>query len=127
MKKLTLNEVKELLEGSGYFGFRGLSGIHGQVEYQEGEILDCSIDDWDNREIEYKPDLPRLNGTSAIGISYFMEDDELIKMYQRALKYSDCGKVVLINGDRETFGADQYEAVISYVGDGAKFLGYVEL
>lgn len=127
MKKLTFGEVKELLEGSGYFCFRGLSGIHGQAEYQEGEILDCSFDDWDNREIEYKPELPRLPGTSAIGVNEYMEDEEIIEMYQKALKYSDCNKVILINGDRQTYGADQYEVVISYVGDGAKFLGYVEL
>jgi len=127
MKKLTLNEVKDLLEGSGYFGFRGLSGIHGQAEYQEGEILDCSIDDWDNRGIEYNPELPRLDGTSEIGVNEYMEDEEIVEMYQKALKYSDCGKVILINGDRQTYGVDQDEVVISYMGDGARCLGYVEL
>jgi len=127
MKRLTLNEVKELLEGSGYFGFRGLSGIYGGMEYQVGEILDCSFDDWDGRDIEYNPELPRLDGTSAIGVNEYMEDEEIIEMYQRALKYSDCNKVILINGDRQTYGADQYEVVISYIGDGARCLGYVEL
>jgi hypothetical protein len=127
MKILTLDVVKEILEDSGYFGFRGLSGIYGSTEYAEGDILEYSIDDWDGRDIEFNDGLDRLDGTSAIGVNEYMEDEKIIEMYKKALRYSDCGKVILINGNRQTYGADQDEVVISYKGDGAMFLGYVEI
>ncbi|MFA5307450.1 MAG: hypothetical protein WC365_08435 [Candidatus Babeliales bacterium] len=125
-KNISLDQLTEILDGKGYFGLRGLSGVYGKTEYQDGEILECSIDDWDSRGVEYNPELDRLSGTSAIGVNEYMNDSEIMKMYQKALNYSDCGKVILINGDVETAGCDEHETIISYKGDGAKFLGCIE-
>ena len=125
MKKLNLNQAMELLEGNGYFGFRGLNGIYGNAEYEENEILPCSLDDWDGRDIEYSEDMGELNGTSAIGVNEYMSEKEIHAAYEKALNYSDCGKVILINGDNEEYGADEGETVLSYMGDGARFLGFI--
>lgn len=127
MKKLTIEEINELLEGNGYFGFRGLNGIYGAAEYEENETLEKSIDDWDGRGVEYNSELEKLNGTSAIGVNEYMTEDQIMEMYEKALNYSDCGKVILINGSDEEQGNDAGEVVLSYKGDGARFLGYVEL
>ncbi|MDD5064972.1 MAG: hypothetical protein PHQ35_09495 [Phycisphaerae bacterium] len=124
---INLEQLKEILEGSGYFGLRGLSGIHGKAEYQDGEILECSFDDWDNRGVEYNPELDRLDGTAAIGVNEYMDDEEIVEMYKKALNYSDCGKVILISGTDAEAGCDGHETVISYKGDGAKFRGYAVL
>jgi hypothetical protein len=56
-----------------------------------------------------------------------MSEKEIKAAYEKALNYSDCGKVILINGDNEEYGADEGETVLSYMGDGAKFLGQVIL
>ena len=127
MKKLNFNQTMELLEENGYFGFRGLNGIYGKAEYTENEILPCSLDDWEGRDIEYSEDLEELGGTSAIGVNEYMSEKEIKAAYEKALNYSDCGKVILINGDGEEYGADEGETVLSYMGDGAKFLGQVIL
>ena len=127
MKKLNLEQVAEILEGSGHFGFRGLNGIHGTREYQDGMYLERSINDWDNRGIEYNPGLERLNGTSAICVSYTMMDEEIVDAYNVALNYSDCGKVILVSGTESEYGYDNGEVILSNWGDGAKFIGFVEI
>ena len=127
MNITNLEQLKEILEGSGYFGLRGLSGIYGTAEYSENEILECSIDDWDNRGIEYNADAEKLNGTSAISINEYMSNETILERYQKALNYSDCGKVILINGTTAETGSDADEIIISYKGDGARFLGRVKL
>lgn len=127
MKALNIEEVKELLEGRGYFGFRGLSGIYGQKEYSEGAELEFSIDDWEERGVQYNPKLPLLTGTSAIGVNEYMEDEEITEMYNKALRYSDCNKVLLINGTNQEYGADNDEVALSNDGCGAISLGYVML
>jgi hypothetical protein len=127
MKKLNLSKAVKLLEGNGYFGFRGLNGIYGNAEYEENEILPCSLDDWEGRDIEYDENLEELDGTSAIGVNEYMSEKEIKAAYEKALNYSDCRKVILINGDGEEYGADEGETVLSYMGDGAKFLGQVIL
>jgi len=89
--------------------------------------LPCSLDDWEGRDIEYDENLEELDGTSAIGVNEYMSEKEIKAAYEKALNYSDCGKVILINGDNEEYGADEGETVLSYMGDGAKFLGQVIL
>lgn len=126
MKTLDFLQVEEILQGSGNFGFRGLNGIYGSKEYKEGEYLECSINDWDNRGIEYNPELERLNGTSAICVSYTMMDEEIVDAYNVALNYSDCGKVILVSGTESEYGYDNGEVILSNWGDGAMFLGFVE-
>ena len=99
-------EIMDLIEGRGYFGVRGISNR--EIEYlTHGAVLPNSwshLDDMEETE---------LGGLSTISISSLMYDGEVISCIETALTYSDCGRVILVNGDSEEQGGDPGESIIS--------------
>ena len=125
----TIEELMEFLEsptnGRNY-GFRGLSGIQGQKEYEENDYLDFSIDDWDGRDIKFNDNLPLLTGTCAIAVNGItMYDDDVLKCLTTAFDYTDCNRVALIFGTDAEQGTDQGEVILSNDFDPAQFICYV--
>jgi len=118
-----INAVEQAYEAHGYNSTRlGLRGTNDweQANYSIGCFLPCSIDDPEGRGIEFDPSLDRLPGSSCFSLrgaeSVSWDEDKyadaLLAVYRKALKYSDCDKVILIVGNKETEGADDYETVI---------------
>lgn len=116
MKKMSLNEVMEIMEQEmGNYGFRGASK-HDLEVLQNSEYLDASLDLWDERDCDYQEDADKLNGTSAISITEYMDMDELKKWYDYAKGYADnhheTGVVLFVYGDDSDCGTDDHEVVL---------------
>lgn len=133
MKKMSLKEVMETMEQeAGYYGFRGASR-HDLETLKGRECLDASLDLWDERDCDYQEgDSDKLNGTSAICITEYMEMDELKKWFNYAKGYADnhhgTGVVLFVYGDYSDCGDDEHETVLKCdFEDGAKVIAEVVL
>lgn len=132
MKKMSLEEVMEIMEReTGYYGFRGASR-HDLETLKDREYLDASLDLWDERDCDYQEDADKLNGTSAICITEYMDVDELKKWFDYAKGYADnhhgTGVVLFVYGDYSDYGDDEHETVLRCdFEDGAKVIGEVVL
>lgn len=132
MKKMNLEQVMEIMEQeTGYYGFRGASKRDLEI-LQEGEYLDASLDLWDERECTYQEGADRLDGTSAIAITEYMNITELKKWYGYAKGYADnhhgTGIVFFVYGDFSDCGDDEHETVLRCdFEDGAKVIAEVVL
>ena len=132
MKKMNLNQIMDMMElETGYYGFRGASKRDLEI-LQDGEYLDASLDLWNERDCDYKEDVDRLNGTSAICITEYMDMDELKKWYDYAKGYAEnhhnTGIVLFVYGDSCDSGDDKNEALLKCdFEDGAKVIAEVML
>ena len=118
-----LQSIDNALEKYPYVAVRGLNGINAKKKYRKGQKLAPSIDDPEGRGVEYNPRLPKLDGTSGIGVSELMSEGELLKMIEAARKYSETdNRIALIGGQSQEYGADLNEVVI----ENAVFLGYLD-
>lgn len=130
MKKMNLNQVMDLMEQeTGNYGFRGASKRDLEI-LKEREYLDASLDLWNERDCEYRDDAEKLNGTSAICITEYMDMDELKKMYDNAKGYADnhhnTGIVLFVYGDTSEYGDDDNEVLLKCdFEDGAKVVAEV--
>lgn len=117
MKKMNLEEVMEIMEQkAGFYGFRGASK-HDLELLEDSEYLDASFDLWDERDCDYQEDAKKLNGTSAICITEYMDvDDELKRRYNYAKGYANnhhgTGVVLFVSSDHEEYGDDEHEVVL---------------
>lgn len=125
----TIEQLMEVLErGGAIYGVRGISGKQGKEDYTQGQLMEFSIDNWDGRDNDYHEDMPLLNGTCAFAVDgNTMWEDDILKMVEKALVYSDCGKVALIKGDTIEEGTDELEVIISNSYDPAEFVDYISL
>lgn len=132
MKKMNLEQVMEMMEQeTGYYGFRGTSKEDLKI-LENGEYLNASFNLWDGRDCDYKEDADRLNGTSAICITEYMDMNELKKQYDCAKGYADnhhgTGTVLFVYGDYSESGDDDKEIVLRCdFDDGAKAIAEVVL
>lgn len=132
MEKMNLEQIMDMMEQeTGSYGFRGASK-HDLEILKDGEYLDASLDLWDERDCDYKEDVDRLDGTSAIVITEYMDMDELKKMYDYTKGYADnhhgTGVVLFVYGDYSDYGDDEHETVLRCdFCDGAKVVAQVSL
>lgn len=130
MNKMNLEQVMEIMEReTGSYGFRGASK-HDLELLENGEYLDASLDLWDERDCDYQEDAERLNGTSAICITEYMDAEELRGRYNYTRGYADnhhgTGVVLFVAGDHEEYGDDEHEVVLRCdFEDGAKVVAEV--
>lgn len=130
MKKINLEQVMEIMEQqTGYFGFRGASR-HDLEALKDREYLDASLDLWDERDCDYQENADKLNGTSAICITEYMDVDELKKIYDYAKGYADnhhgTGVVLFVYGDTCEYGDDDREVILrADFENGAKIIAEV--
>ena len=122
----TIAELMEILEsGSKYYGLR--KATEHDEEIMERGYLDCSIDMFDDEYADYSEDCELLGGTSAIGISDALDEDEIIDRYN-ALNKTYIGKTILLISDRHMdYGSDDNEVVLGSNGYGADVEAIVEL
>lgn len=131
MDKLSLEQVMDIMElKSGSYGFRGASKRDLEI-LQSDEYLDASLDLWDERDCNFK-DVDRLNGTSAICITEYMDMGELKNRYNYTKGYADnhhgTGVVLFVYGDSSEYGDDDREVVLRCdFSDGAKVIAEVVL
>lgn len=129
---MNLEEVMEIMEQeTGYYGFRGASRRDLEI-LKGGEYLDASMDLWDERDCDYQEDADKLNGTSAICITEYMDMDELKKWYDYAKGYADnhheTSVVLFVYGDYSDYGYDEHETMLRCdFEDGAKVIAEVAL
>lgn len=133
MKKMTLAQVLELMEQeTNYYGFRGASKRDIELA-RTGEYLDASLDLWDSRECDYDEDADRLNGTSAICITEYMDIDGLKERYEDAKGYATnhhgTDTVFFVSGDTSDYdGADEREIILkSDFENGARIIAEVTI
>ncbi len=132
MEKMNLGQIMNIMkQETGYYGFRGASERDLEI-LQEGEYLYASLDLWDERDCDYSDDAEKLNGTSAITITEYMDMDELKKWYDYAKGYADnhhgTGVVLFVYGDFSDYGDDEHESVLRCdFEDGAKVIAEVAL
>lgn len=124
MEKLNIEQIMEIVNRGGYFGVRGLAQEDTDKKYRLNQFIAKSYSHYDG-EREYQ-----LNGTSAVGISDLMDEDEIIEAIGSAKKYSSNGRVILIAGDTQFDGMDDGEMVIAnehgFTYRGAKYLGDID-
>lgn len=132
MRRMNLEEVLELMEQkTTNYGFRGATKRDLEL-IKSGEYLDASLDLWDSRDCNYDENADKMNGTSAICITEYMDFDELKKAYEYAKGYADnhhgTGVVLLISGDYSDYGDDEDEVILrSEFEEGAQVIAFVEL
>lgn len=132
MRTINLEQVLEIMESNtGYYGFRGASKRDLEV-LKNGEYLDASLDLWDERDCDYRKDTDKLNGTSAITVTEYMDMDELKNRHEYAKVYADnhhkTGIVLLVYGDNSEYGDDEREVVLKCdFENGAKVIAEVVL
>lgn len=77
MKKITtIDELMEVLESNeyNYYGLRGAS--EHDLEIMDRGYLDCSQDNWNERDCDWHDDAEMLQGTSCIGIDNVWLDQD---------------------------------------------------
>ena len=125
----TIAELMEALEGTGYFGLRGAS--EHDLEVEDRGYLDCSLDLWDKRDCRYDEEAELLPGTSAINVSEYLDEEEIMAKYKKALGYATNhhgnNKVYLLNDKYAEYGDDDEEIVLGHGGYGADIVAVVEL
>lgn len=100
--KLSIQSVIDLLNeqhGKGYYAFRGATERDLEI-LKNKEFLEQSYEE--------------LNGTSGICIDYFMCLEQILFRYEKAKNYAyacGTGVVLLIYGDSEEYGYDDYEVI----------------
>ena len=103
---MNIQQIKEAIESAPFWAnYFGLRMSHTPVEV--GSELDNSFD-WD-----YENDVSsdeELNGTCAIAIDKFAEDEEIQEALNMIAQYD--GQLCLIAGTSQEFGADQNEVII---------------
>lgn len=129
---MNLEQIMDIMERkSGGYGFRGASKRDLEI-LQSGEYLDASLDLWDERDCDYKEEVDKLHGTSAIVITEYMDMDELKKWHDYAKGYADnhhgTGVVLFVYGDFSDQGYDEHEIVLRCdFESGAKVIAEVVL
>lgn len=131
IRKITsTDELIKELGGNGYFGLRGASNHDLEIISTGRDYLDCSQDNWDSRDCEYKEEAELLPGTSAIYVDEYMNESEIIKRYNAAYGYANnhhgTKTVLLINDKSHTWGVDENEVILGN-GYGADIIGIVEI
>ena len=129
MKKITtIEKLMEALEGTGYFGLRGAS--EHDLEIEDRGYLDCSLDLWDKRDCNYDEEAELLSGTSAINVNEYLDEEEVMTKYKKALGYATNyhgnTKVYLLNDKHAEYGDDEEEVVLGHDGYGADIVAVVE-
>lgn len=134
MKKITtIEELMEILESNEYcyYGLRGATDH--DLEIMDRGYLDCSQDNWNERDCDWHDDAEMLNGTSCIGIDtvFGPERDDIEKAYETASGYAhnhhDTDIVLLIADGACESGADDGEWVLGSNGYGADVIAIVKL
>jgi len=98
--------VREALENHNFLGVRGLPHPDNNKKYRKNQLLTKSYAHYDEGDIP-------LSGTSAIGITDYDDDDDIVRKIERAQKeYSEAGRVILIAGNDYLDGEDIDEMLI---------------
>lgn len=104
--KERIQKIEEALKNNDFVGVRGLPEQDAHKKYRKNQYLTKSFAHYD------EGDEP-LNGTSAIGITDWDDDDDMIAKIERARnEYSETGRVILIGGDSYKDGEDFDEIII---------------
>lgn len=146
MKEITtleqlLNTIADEIEnkkGSYYFALRGATKHDLELIAAGRDYLDCSCDDWDDRDgCEYTES--KLDGTSSIKISndYMWDDeyydaDKMAAAYKAAMFYAkeyNGTNTVLLIGDKycPRSGEDDNEIILGSNGYGADVVAIVNI
>lgn len=134
MRKITtIEELIEELEtvSYNYYGLRGATAHDLEIIASGRDYLDCSQDNWAERDCDWHDEAEMLNGTSALAVDEYMADSELMQRYNDALGYAQCHhttQVVLLVADKcAEEGTDPNEIVIGSNGCGANVIAVVEI
>ena len=102
-----IQKIEEALSNNDIVGVRGLPETDAAKKYRKNQFITKSFAHYD------EGDEP-LDGTSAIIITKWDDEDEIIEKIERARnEYSDTGRVILIAGDSGEIGEDIDEIIIS--------------
>lgn len=133
MKKITtIEELMEIINENkyNYYGLRGAS--EHDLEIMDRGYLDCSQDNWDERDCDWHDDAEMLQGTSCIGIdNVWLDQDQVKQAYETASGYAHNHHgtdIVLLIADKcSEAGADEGEIVLGNNGCGADVVAIVEI
>lgn len=129
----TIGELIETLENGeySYYGLRGASEHDLELINSGRDYLDCSQDNWDQRDCEWYDDADMLSGTSAIGVNDYMGISEIQDRVRDAMGYAvnhhGTNTVLLIADANCEYGDDDKEVVLGSNGYGANIVAIVKI